>query len=94
MWKKIKSLFTKAKDEGTYDLIIWAIVDGPIEEEPDSWTLWVKASVDSHMFVTELYFSSFNSAYAFTQQLGKENFIKLEMPSDLEVKECEWERQQ
>lgn len=96
MMNWLKKLFKKDEEEkdDLYELVIWAVVQGPVEEDDGVFTLWVKASVEEEMFITELYFRDFESAYLFSTELSKKDNIKLNIPTEMEVQSTSWEKLQ
>lgn len=94
MIEYIKNLFKPKRKSFTIDdqekFFVWSTVDGPFEDPEGTWTLLVKASIASEMFITELYFSNFNMAYNFHKELMKSSSpIWIELPLGSEVQETE-----
>ena len=98
MWNKIRDFFrSKTKnsnDPGDQVVFVWAVVDGPIEDDLNFWTLVVKVAVEGELIITELHFSSFEEANSFSKLVvTSPSAIKLSVPSDLDIAESERECQ-
>ena len=94
MWNRLVNFFrlrsTQPHENPGQDVLVWAVLDGPIQDDLNIWTLILKVSVDGELIITELHFSDFEDASDFSNLvMTSPKAINLSVLSDLEIAESE-----
>ena len=94
MWNRLVNLFRpkgrQSYENNDQDVLVWAVLDGPIQDGLSVWTLIVKVSIEGELIITELHFSNFEDANNFSNLvMTSEKAINLSIPSDLDIAESE-----